>query len=321
VPNPAVIAPTQTITITAAGTYALAVNDGGCIYFDTIVVREVLQPNISGTLNYPVNSCNNQQMQFSVNATGNNLSYFWTTGGAGNFVNVFGDLSKSSTAPIPTYIPDQLDTNFLVTLALFNQCDTLGPIAYPVVLRKAPDADFISSKNDGFLNDEITFTIRNPQPDDQTYNWSFGTFSTRSDVFPPQVQSVLFNEFGIYRVRLIVTNAFCSDTAERNIGIIRNQIVYVPNVFSPSAQRVDNQSLKIFGTNISAAEFEFSVYNRWGVLVYRTTSLTEATTVGWTGKADGASEFEPMGVYTYMVKGKFFDGTPFEKIGNSTLIR
>lgn len=234
-------------------------------------------------------------------------------------MNPIGGLQSTSSLPNPTYIPAQSDVRITINLSLFNGCDTFPATTGEFDLYEGPDASFTPSKNDGFLNDMITFSINNISPNDTSFLWNFGPNYPTSTVVNPSQQ---FDRFGIFKVRLTVTNVNgCIDTDSLNIGIIRNQLIFVPNVFSPSAQKEDNRALKVFGTNISAQDFEFSVYNRWGIQVYTTNSLTEAQNIGWTGRLEGAADYEPVGVYTYFIKGKYFDGTPFEKIGNSTLIR
>jgi hypothetical protein len=211
--------------------------------------------------------------------------------------------------------------NVSFNLSLFNGCDTATESRI-IIFLEGPDASFTPSKNDGFLNDVITFTVNNVSPIDSSFRWFFGIFGDRTDGNPPQAQSVQFTQFGIFPVELRVTNENgCIDTSRLEIGIIRNQLIFVPNVFSPTAQKEENRALRVFGTNVSAQDFEFSVYNRWGIQVFTTNNLTEAQNIGWTGRLEGAADYEPVGVYTYFIKGKYFDGTPFEKIGNSTLIR
>ena len=236
-------------------------------------------------------------------------------------MNQIGGLQSTSSLPNPTYIPAQSDVLITINLSLFNDCRIFQTTTGQFLLYEGPDASFTPSKNDGFLNDVITFGVNNPSSFDTSFIWTFGTFLTRTES-TPSPQTVQFTQFGIFPVELRVTNQNgCIDTSRLEIGIIRNQLIFVPNVFSPTAQKEENRSLRVFGTNVSAQDFEFSVYNRWGIQVFTTNNLTEAQNIGWTGRLEGAADYEPVGVYTYFIKGKYFDGTPFEKIGNSTLIR
>ena len=96
-------------------------------------------------------------------------------------------------------------------------------------------------------------------------------------------------------------------------------VIYVPNVFSPSHSDPDNRALKVYGNLIKTNDFSFRIYNKWGDLIYETKDFSEANSIGWTG--DMASSQQQMNVFTYTVKGEFFDGTPFEKVGTATLIK
>jgi len=59
----------------------------------------------------------------------------------------------------------------------------------------------------------------------------------------------------------------------------------------------------------------FSIFNRWGQVVFETTNIDD----GWNGQYNGAPQ--PMGVYIYTVKAVTNTGRKFVKQGNITLIR
>jgi len=58
------------------------------------------------------------------------------------------------------------------------------------------------------------------------------------------------------------------------------------------------------------------IYNRWGQLVFETTSLDGA---GWDGKFNGTEQ--PEGVFVYSIDAKFKDGQKEHHNGNVTLLR
>lgn len=59
----------------------------------------------------------------------------------------------------------------------------------------------------------------------------------------------------------------------------------------------------------------FRIYNRWGVKLFETNSISQ----GWDGTFNGTPQ--PMGVYIYTVEAQSNTGTIFTKQGNVTLIR
>jgi hypothetical protein len=97
--------------------------------------------------------------------------------------------------------------------------------------------------------------------------------------------------------------------------------LFIPNVFSPHATEVENQALKVFGTEILETDFNFRVYDQWGQLVYQTSSFIEARNTGWSGSIKNNDGKQSNNVYTYTVEGKFFDGVDFNKTGTATMLQ
>ncbi|WMJ73027.1 gliding motility-associated C-terminal domain-containing protein [Cytophagaceae bacterium ABcell3] len=156
--------------------------------------------------------------------------------------------------------------------------------------------------------------------DDLVYSWSStggGIFTDHDDHAVVYVPS----DDDIGQIAMSVTaENICGkvDTTMLVRGfkpIEAKSVLFVPNVFAPASSNPDNRTLKVFGENISSEGFVFEVFNRWGERVYFTTDFDEASGNGWTGQN------HPMGVYTYVVKGKFHDGKEFSRTSNVTLMR
>jgi len=75
--------------------------------------------------------------------------------------------------------------------------------------------------------------------------------------------------------------------------IVKNEIIYIPNAFTPNGDFVNN-TIKVKGEGFDLANFE--IYDRWGQLLFKTDDIT----VGWDGNYKG----KPMevGTYFYMVE-------------------
>ena len=58
------------------------------------------------------------------------------------------------------------------------------------------------------------------------------------------------------------------------------------------------------------------IYNRWGQLIFETSSLDGA---GWDGRLNGTDQ--PEGVYVYVIDATFKDGQKEHHQGNVTLLR
>jgi gliding motility-associated-like protein len=75
---------------------------------------------------------------------------------------------------------------------------------------------------------------------------------------------------------------------------------FIPNLFSPNDDG-QNDELRIYGLS-SADGFSFTIYDREGALVYKTSEITEAVQRGWDGTKNGNKQ--PPGVYFWKVKGE-----------------
>lgn len=100
----------------------------------------------------------------------------------------------------------------------------------------------------------------------------------------------------------------------------RNRIL-VPSAFAPNAPDAENRTLKVYATNILSEGFVFKIFNRWGILVYETTSVDEALNQGWNGVDHKTNEPAQFGVYTYYLSVRFDNNLPVEQTGSITLFR
>ena len=87
--------------------------------------------------------------------------------------------------------------------------------------------------------------------------------------------------------------------------------IFVPDVFSPNSDGIND---KVFVRG-SIKEFSFSVFNRWGEMVFRTQNQSQ----GWDGYFRG-KELDA-GVFVYYLSGTDAAGNEFNKKGNITLVK
>jgi gliding motility-associated-like protein len=92
--------------------------------------------------------------------------------------------------------------------------------------------------------------------------------------------------------------------------------VYVPNAFSPNAQRAENAIfLPQFSILPETAGYELLIYNRWGALVFFSQNPAE----GWNGEYNG--QLANSGTYLYVLRYLLGDGRERETSGSINLIR
>lgn len=104
----------------------------------------------------------------------------------------------------------------------------------------------------------------------------------------------------------------CSDTTSQTVPFIRSTL-WVPNIFTPD--RDDNNRFAFVATGLTLSEL--SIYNRQGLLVYRTTDPA----TGWDGTHDGRPC--PQGAYVWFLRYQTdtFPGVWQTATGTVTLVR
>lgn len=88
---------------------------------------------------------------------------------------------------------------------------------------------------------------------------------------------------------------------------------HVPNAFSPDNNGLHDQLEFFVGYDV--AKFNFSIYNRWGQLIFQ----TEQAGSFWDGQFK--NQPSPNGVYTYILGLEKLDGSKEARGGNITLVR
>lgn len=106
----------------------------------------------------------------------------------------------------------------------------------------------------------------------------------------------------------------CGNTSERSevVCIAVSGLIRVPTAFTPNGDGIND--IFSVGDGIFVS-FEMLIYNRWGALVFSSTSPSQ----GWQGTFDGLPS--PIGTYTYKITFKNADNVPISKSGTFVLIR
>ncbi|RUA28797.1 MAG: hypothetical protein DSY76_04045 [Bacteroidetes bacterium] len=106
------------------------------------------------------------------------------------------------------------------------------------------------------------------------------------------------------------------DSSRSNsVQALQKPKLYVPSAFNPASNDSRVKTFYPMGVFVNAQDYEFTIYNRWGELLYKTNEINK----GWDGTFNGVDS--PQGVYTYFVKFTTADGREYEKRGTVTLIR
>lgn len=117
----------------------------------------------------------------------------------------------------------------------------------------------------------------------------------------------------LYKV-LVYNDAGCVDSAYIKIKVFQTlPTVFVPNAFTPNRDG-KNDLLRPIAVGMARIDY-FQIYNRWGQLVFSTSTNEH----GWDGTVAG--KLQPSGAYVWVVKAVDYAGTPYMQRGTLVLIR
>ncbi|MEN0005458.1 MAG: PKD domain-containing protein [Bacteroidota bacterium] len=158
---------------------------------------------------------------------------------------------------------------------------------------------------------EIMFTDRSMGA--SRWFWNFDGKATSINPNP----SYVFPDTGQQLVTLIVEDGLrCKDTTVAIVDIIPTFTYFLPNAFTPNADAV-NDTFEGKGFLVGISDFEMQIWNRWGELVFASSS-PEA---GWNGRKNNSGQLAPPGVYVCQVTFKGPRGEPYQNRSMITLIR
>jgi gliding motility-associated-like protein len=142
------------------------------------------------------------------------------------------------------------------------------------------------------------------------------TWTSNGQTFNGDEIVVKWTKVGDYILTLEFENLLgCTTIETYDINVVECPITtfYIPNSFTPNFDGI-NDAFKPFGVNYY--KLEFSIYNRWGELIFYT---DDENTIGWNGGYEGY--MCPEGIYVYIVKWSDERGFRQIKTGNINLIR
>ena len=111
----------------------------------------------------------------------------------------------------------------------------------------------------------------------------------------------------------VISEEGCEATDDVKITVFKGSAIYVPNAFTPNNDS-RNDLLRPRYLGIKKLMY-FSVYNRWGQLVFTTNDLSKA----WDGTSNGT--VLTTGTFVWMIKAEDFIGNQLQLKGTATIIR
>lgn len=226
----------------------------------------------------------------------------------------FGDGTQLSGVISPTHTYTQ-EGVYDVSVEITSPIGCFISDKYPSLIRvePSPTANFTYDPNTDLsnLNNIVNFTDLSLETN--RWNWQFDRFGTSTQQNP----TFTFPDTGLMRIRLIVTHPKgCKDSITQILDIRPEIRWFMPNAFTPNG---DGTNDGFFGKGFleGSTNFQMSVWNRWGEMVFETADPQDE----WNGRQMNTGAFSPAGVYVYVVT---FTGPRKEKMefkGFATLIR
>lgn len=334
----------STYTVTQTGTYGVTVRVGNCEAGDSVTVTEIPLPVVD--LGNDTALCSNQT--FVLTAAQPGASYLWqdhsgnatfTVNQGGLYwveVNVAGCSSHDSLNVVGLPLPYvNLGNDTLPCIGSTLLLDATGPglsyrwqdasqLATHTVTQSGTYSVQVTDANGCQNSDAVAVTfIQAPQFSFEDSTLCKGDVwvldvTTPAGVYLWQDKSVLptysIHSEGTYWATVSNPCGSVSDTAEVQFRRC-DCFLYVPNSFTPNDDYRNENFLLTHNTECSLEQYTFSIFNRWGQLIFETGNIEFL----WDGTLNG--KILPMDVYVYRVEYKFDKGPLSQQWGHVNIIR
>ncbi len=276
----------------AVNIYVSGYDDLGCENTDSLSIVVYELPNLLVT---PAQSiCIGESVLISVSGA---QSYSWFPLGEGNEFQ---------------FSPNE-SVDIWITGTDANSCS--DSIQTSVIVHPNPEANFSA---DPILttSDIPHITFENTSTGGETYVLSTGD-GFYYDFFDAEIEHSYPYSEGSYAVELYVENEFgCTDSVQVLIQIKGAEIYYVPNTFTPDGDEHNNTFQAVFTSGFDPAQYEMTIYNRWGEELIRIVDSNEY----WDGTYKGKKCSE--GIYIWKINFVIPDTNESKTIsGHLNLIR
>ncbi len=226
----------------------------------------------------------------------------------------FGDGMTEQDTISPTHlytIPGSYTVSVVITSPL--GCSTSATFPDLIRVEPSPIADFECEPDTLLTNFNNTVQFIDKSVDAAHWNWQLDRYKTTLEQNPV----FTFPDTGLIKVRLIVTHAEgCKDSMIKYLDIRPVVLWHMPNAFTPNGDGLNDGFLGK-GFLEGATNFNMTIWNRWGELVFETKDPAEE----WNGRAQNTGGTSPAGVYVYLVTFTGPRGEPFEFRGFATLVK
>ncbi|MEO1714139.1 MAG: T9SS type B sorting domain-containing protein, partial [Bacteroidota bacterium] len=296
-----------------AGTYGVTVTDIlGCA--DTVSFTIYEPPPLEFVLaDIEEILCPGGQTSITVDTAfgGNGFSGIWYS------FSVDNATSQVLGTPINVFAGEHIITVFDLSDAACSADTTVFVPGPPPIILEYPETIVVE------LGDSVTIQpdiVQLPTPlNEDSVFWFPSTFLTFDfNLLEPEVRPF---DSQLYTIEAYDLNG-CLITAEVFIEVDKNRNVYIPNIFTPDGDGINDWFQPYTGNGVASIP-SFRIYDRWGELVYFATDLPslngETPDLAWDGTFNGRRLNSQ--VFVYLIEVEFEDGERLLYRGDISLMR
>jgi gliding motility-associated-like protein len=273
---------TASITVTSAGVF-MVTGTNSC--FSESLQISVTQGDVADISITSADSvlCSSSESIVLQSWLSGNASIQWNTGETTSSISV----SQPGTFYVMAVATCNTDTAF------FNVYD------------KSVSVEIFADPSSGMIPFETQLTQTSVNAD--VFSWMLNGKEVSTDT----AYLYVMQEPGMDSVWIKASNMFgCTDSAMVVITGETQSTVFIPNVFSPNKDGVNEQFKIVFGNPAAVESVSVEIYNRWGVKIF-----DYQTTLGfWDGRTYSGEEV-PDGTYLYIATYKLKDEQAVEVRG------
>jgi gliding motility-associated-like protein len=137
--------------------------------------------------------------------------------------------------------------------------------------------------------------------------------------YEDDVSSVEFQGEICYRIEAVEAlnfYNFAEISHSNDFCFVYKPLVYIPNTFTPDGDNLNDYFYPIL-TNIEPLEYNLSIFNRWGQVIFESSKLE----MGWDGKIQASGLDATNDTYFYQVQVNDANGVQISKRGFVSLLR
>lgn len=239
--------------------------------------RWIIKPETMKLALKDVNVCKGELKQFQLTEPHDSIKWFSTTSGL---------LSDSSVMIVASARPDTIRIEVYKSSCFFTKTFHIG-IINPEMTLNGTQFKIYGGQS---LQLEASGV--------ESYSWSPSEGLDNMDIPDPVVTPLVNTTY------TVTGFDFQGCEVQDSIQVFVEHAAFSATLFTPNEDG-KNDMYMLYGI-VQASDFSFQIYNRSGILVYETTDVSEATSMGWDGMVKGKPQ--PNGVYYWKVTGIFPDG-------------